>query len=329
VVGRRRGEVRTVRTRVADASVEGARDTFSGTVSMADRAISSDRRLDSSAVAVVRPARTRRSVLLKLGRHGQALLFGALALGLGLAIAILRGPLLKPYGWIPLTAAVFAVLLCGGLRDRTAWSGFAIRSIGLRAWLPAIAIPGVVLTAGYVVAAVTGNARLGLGGTNPAVFGAITVAIVVAGSLEAIGEELGWRGYMLSRLADLGRVRAGLVTGLVWVAWHVPLIYIAAAYHGGAGPLYLLPFGVTIVAMSFVANELRMASGSAWPAVIFHGAHNGIWFQLEALTVGSTGLLAGIGDESGVVPMTLYVLIAVWIVRRRPAWRSAASSPLA
>jgi hypothetical protein len=64
-----------------------------------------------------------------------------------------------------------------------------------------------------------------------------------------------------------------------------------------------------------------MASGSSWPAVIFHGAHNGIMFQLGALTVTSSGLLPGIGEESGVVPMTLYVLVALWIVARRPAWR--------
>jgi membrane protease YdiL (CAAX protease family) len=261
--------------------------------------------------------------MLQLDRHRAAALFAVVVLGIALGTAIvaaLAGKwVTEPYGWIPLAAAVLVILAGGGVRSRAAWSGFAIRRAGLRAWLPAIGIPAVVLTAGYLAAAATGNARLGLGATSPLYFAAFTVAIVVAASLEAIGEELGWRGYLLPRVADLGRVRAGLITGALWVAWHAPLIYIAGAYHGGAGPLFILPFGITIVAMGFIANELRMASGSSWPAVIFHGAHNGIWFQLGALTLGSTGLLAGIGDEAGVVPMTLYVLIAVWIVRRRPA----------
>lgn len=256
--------------------------------------------------------------------HRQAALFGVAALGIGLgtaaAAAIVGGWVTEPYGWIPLAAAVIVILAGGGVRSRAAWSGFAIRRAGLRAWAPAIAIPAVVLPAGYAIAVVTGNAQLGLGSTSPLFFAAFTAAIIGAASLEAIGEELGWRGYLLPRVADLGRVRAGLVTGAVWVGWHVPLIYIAGAYHGGAGPLFILPFGITIMAMGFIANELRMASGSSWPAVVFHGAHNGVWFQLSALTVGSTGLLAGIGDEAGVVPMTLYVLIAVWIVLRRPAW---------
>ena len=259
----------------------------------------------------------------KLGRRGQALAFGAIALGLAVATSIVGGRALDPYGWIPLAAAVLVILPGGGLWLRATWSGFGIGTAGFRAWLPAIAIPAAVLTAGYVAAALTGNVQLSLGGTNPAVFAGATVVIIAVGSVEAIGEELGWRGYLLPRLADLGRVRVGLISGLLWAAWHAPLIYIAAAYHQGAGPLYMLPFTITIVAMSFIANELRMSSGSSWPAVIFHGAHNAIWYQLGALTVGSTGLLAGIGEESGIVPMTLYVAVAVWIVLRRPAWGPA------
>ena len=260
--------------------------------------------------------------MLKLGRHGQAVVFGCIALGLAVATSIAGGRFVDPYGWIPLTAAAAVILLAGGLRSRAAWSGFGIASAGLGAWLPALAIPGAALAAGYVVAAATGNVHLGLGNTMPLVFAGTTVAIVFLASIEAIGEELGWRGFLLPRLADLGRVRAGLLGGFLWAVWHAPLIYIAGAYRGGAGPLYMVTFTITIVATGFVANELRMASGSSWPAVVFHGAHNGILFQFGVLTVGSTGLLPGIGEESGVVPMTLYALVAVWIVLRRPAWKS-------
>jgi uncharacterized protein len=261
--------------------------------------------------------------VLRLGPHRQALAFGILALSLAVVTSLAGGRFLDPYGWIPLVAAVVVIAIGGGRRCRAAWSGLGIAKAGFRAWLPAVAIPGIVLPAGYAFAALTGNVQLGLGDTHPIVFAATTAAVIVVGSIEAIGEELGWRGYLLPRLADLGRVRAGLISGLLWALWHTPLIYIALAYHQGAGPLYMLPFTITIVAMSFVANELRMASGSSWPAVIFHGAHNAIWYQLGVLTVGSSGLLAGIGEESGIVPMTLYALIAVWIVLRRPAWQAA------
>jgi membrane protease YdiL (CAAX protease family) len=260
--------------------------------------------------------------LRRLGRRGEAALFAVLALGLGLATSILGGRFVDPYGWIPLAAAVVVLALGGRALSRAAWSGFAARPAGLRGWVPAIAIPTVVLTSGYVAAWGLGVVKLGLQATSVPIFAATTVLIVGAGSLEAIGEEFGWRGFLLPRLVGYGRVRAGLASGLLWAFWHVPLIYIAAAYHGGADPLYMVPFTITIVAMSFVANELRVASGSTWPAVVFHGAHNGIWFQLQALVVGSAGTLDGIGGESGIVPMTLYVLVALWIVVSRPAWRA-------
>lgn len=291
----------------------------SDAVGAADAAGGTCGEIDSCAGALFF-IRFRRFALLTLGRHWQALLFGILVMSLAVASSILGGRFVDPYGWIPLGAAVLVILLAGGLRSLAAWRGFGIRTAGLGAWLPAVAIPGVVLTAGYAVAAATGNAQLGLGETPPLIFAGTTAAIVAAGSIEAIGEELGWRGFLLPRLVDLGRVRAGLVSGLLWAVWHAPLIYISAAYHGGAGPIYMASFTITIVAMGFVANELRMASGSSWPAVVFHGAHNAFLFQLGVLTVGSTGLLAGIGEESGLVPMTLYALVAVWIVSRRPAW---------
>jgi uncharacterized protein len=265
--------------------------------------------------------------LRSIGGRGEAALFAAIALGLGLVTSILDGRFVDPYGWIPLAAAVAVVLIAGRARTRTAWDGFGWRTAGLPAWVPAIAIPAAVLTAGYLAAAALGVVHLGLQGTTVPVFAATAVLIIGAGSLEAIGEEFGWRGFLLPRLAGYGRVRAGLASGILWASWHAPLIYVAAAYHGGAGPLYMVPFTITIVAMSFVANELRVASGSTWPAVLFHGAHNGIWFQLQALVVGSAGTLDGIGGESGIVPMTLYVLVAAWIVLSRPAWRVPADRP--
>lgn len=246
-------------------------------------------------------------------------------MGVALVSSILGGWFVEPYGWIPLAAAILVMVACGEAGAKAAGRTLGIGAAAFRAWVPALVIPAVALTAGYAVAAATGNAQLGLGDTSPITFAAVTLVIVALASLEAVGEELGWRGYLLPRIAEFGRVRAGLISGLLWATWHVPLIYIAAVYHGGAGPLYMLPFGITIVAMSFIANELRMASGSTWPAVVFHGAHNGIWFQLGALTLSSTGLLAGIGDESGVIPMTLYSLIAVWIVVRRPPWSQASA----
>ncbi len=247
---------------------------------------------------------------------GQAVTFAILALALALASALLGGVFLLSYGWIPFAAAAAITLSGRGLRGR-AWLASLIRSGTVRTWALALALPGAVLAVGYLAAWFVGAARLELH-DSPFAFGGWTLVMVVAMSLGAIGEEMGWRAFLLPRLARHGRVRAGLATGLLWALWHAPVIYVAGAYAAGAGGAYMIPFTATIVAMSFIANELRLASGSVWPAVVFHGAHNGIWFQLQGLV--AAGSAATLGGESGLVPMTLYGLLAVWIVLRRPAW---------
>lgn len=249
-----------------------------------------------------------------------AIRFGALALAMALVASIVRGLPLDLYGWIPLAAALVTLLIWRrpGLRQ---WPKvFAANRAGLPAWLPAVAIPALVLTSGYVVAALLGFVRLDLKGESPILVLGLIFVYLVAGSVEAIGEEFGWRGFLLPLLIPRGRVFAGFASGLLWATWHVPLIYVAAAYHPGAGPVYFAAFAATITAMSFIANELRAASGSVWPAVIFHGAHNAIWAVLETLVVGSSATLGRIGGESGIVPLALYWVVALAIVFGRPGW---------
>ena len=43
-------------------------------------------------------------------------------------------------------------------------------------------------------------------------------------TLFALGEELGWRGFLLPSLLPLGQWRAILMSGLIWGVWHAPAI---------------------------------------------------------------------------------------------------------
>ncbi len=56
-------------------------------------------------------------------------------------------------------------------------------------------------------------------------------------SLGQAGEEIGWRGYALPRMAErIGLPRASLLLGGIWAVWHLPVIpSVTASGHGVVG----------------------------------------------------------------------------------------------
>src|SRR5262245_44782665 len=127
----------------------------------------------------------------------------------------------------------------------------------------------------------------------------------VVSCLSAFGEEIGWRGYMLTRLIVAGVPKPVLVSGLIWALWHVPLI-LSGQYAAGLRPqLSAVLFVVGTLADGYLAAYVRLRSGSVWPAVICHGAWNAIiQGTFDRATVG-TPLAVG---ESGWLTATIAVM---------------------
>ena len=93
------------------------------------------------------------------------------------------------------------------------------------------------------------------------------------------GEEFGWAGYLQPRLAPLGGRRAMLLVGLIWGVWHWPIIAMGHNY-GLSYPAFpwaglLLTLWVMVIFRAFL-GWASLRGGSVWPAVIGHGALNGI-----------------------------------------------------
>lgn len=101
----------------------------------------------------------------------------------------------------------------------------------------------------------------------------------ILNALFTFGEEFGWRAYLLPKLMPLGGKKAVLISGVVWGVWHWPLILMGYNYgfnYPGApwlGPLAMVWFTLTL---GVIISWLTLRSGSVWPAVIAHGAINGI-----------------------------------------------------
>lgn len=101
-----------------------------------------------------------------------------------------------------------------------------------------------------------------------------------------LGEELGWRDYLVPRLLPLGSVPAYLISGVIWAAWHLPYNLVLGYNNGAAGfPLFF----VYIVLFGALLAHLRVKSGSVWPSAILHAAANYQPYVLLALTLVSPG----------------------------------------
>jgi membrane protease YdiL (CAAX protease family) len=112
-----------------------------------------------------------------------------------------------------------------------------------------------------------------------------------------------------------GFTGASLISGLIWAAWHYPLI-LFADYNNPTTPRWysLVCFTIMIVGISFGLNWIRLKSGSVWTAVIFHGSHN-LYIQAvyDRVTV-DTGVTPFIIGEfgAGLALMGLVVAFIFW-----------------
>ncbi len=124
------------------------------------------------------------------------------------------------------------------------------------------------------------------------------------------GEEFGWRGYLLPRLAPLGGIPAAIITGVVWGLWHAPLIVLNGYNYPGHPWLGVLMMVVFTTALSCVFAWLRFRSSSVWPSTLAHAAFNAqAGFGALALSHADSLLSAPIG-LIGLLPMIAFV---VWL----------------
>lgn len=102
--------------------------------------------------------------------------------------------------------------------------------------------------------------------------GMIVLMVVFNLMLGPLGEELGWRGIMQTRLQDdLGWLSASLVVGAVWFSWHLPLWTIDSPH--AAIPLHLFAAHCMLYAV-IIGAAGAVSAGSLVPAIALHLTFN-------------------------------------------------------
>jgi membrane protease YdiL (CAAX protease family) len=232
--------------------------------------------------------------------------------------------------WCPALAAMATLKLRGRRLSELGWS-WPATNYALLSW----ALPLLYTFIAYAIVWSFGlggfpnrqfmnqlGSRMGLA-ISPTAATALYVLLggsfgLARGLASALGEEIGWRGFLVPELfGKLGFTGAALVSGVVWSCWHYPLL-IWGDYNSGTPVWYgLACFTVMVVSLSFVFAWMRLKSGSLWTAALLHASHNlyiqGIFTPLTS----DTGKTAWYIDEFGAVLPLLTVLLGFYAWHRR------------
>lgn len=141
---------------------------------------------------------------------------------------------------------------------------------------------------------------------------------LIGGMARALGEEIGWRGFLVPELAKTASFTAtALISGIVWASWHYPIL-IWGDYNNGAPAWYgLTCFTVMVVAIAVVFAWLRLKSGSLWTGAILHASHNLYVQAIFTPLTANRGKTAWFIDEFGAVLPLVTVVFAVYFWSRR------------
>jgi uncharacterized protein len=238
--------------------------------------------------------------------------------------------------WVPAVAALITIrfvthekLKTTGLSFGTSWKPYLATAVlvplafvvtYLITWLLGLGAPDWHLKSFYDLVAATGADMTKAPDPTQLLLGFALLSCFASpfvNSLFGLGEELGWRGFLLPRLMPLGKWKAYLLLGVIWGLWHAPLITIGFAYPGY--PILGILFMIFLTtALSIFMNELTLHYKSAILAGWIHGVFNsqayGIWRIVLFPNV--QPILGGIMGAVGIIVILVIGLATMQWVKR-------------
>ncbi len=151
---------------------------------------------------------------------------------------------------------------------------------------------------------------------------AITLALPI-NMLFAVGEEAGWRGYMMPQLKErFGLLNGRLLGGVIWGVWHWPIMLLTGYEYGtnylGAPVLGLVVWCVVCFALNTLLDWLYEKTGCIWVSAIAHGAFNAVAALFTVLTYPADAYYNVLGPTPiGLIGMLPMLAAAVWLTLRQ------------
>lgn len=141
----------------------------------------------------------------------------------------------------------------------------------------------------------------------------------IINSFVAVGEEIGWRGYLTPLLVKkYGKLPGILYAGVIWGLWHAPLIILMNYQYGthyiGHPFIGVFVFCLFTISVGVILTYIYEQSNSIWYPALFHGAINACAaLPLIVLNPQVTGYILG-PVPVGIISVLPFIFVAVIIV---------------
>lgn len=204
----------------------------------------------------------------------------------------------------------------------TVWKGAGFRLRGGRGLLVAVLAPVTIIGLSFAAAAALGVVRF------PGLTSGLGIAVLslamnaVVSTVVLLGEEIGWRGYLFFRLAEVtsGR-RAALLSGAFQAIFHLPLLLLTTTYQSVGNRWIVVPMVmVTLTTGGVWYAWLRMRSGSIWPVSLSHSTFDTVAEGIAGAAIATSPVtMAYVTTETGVVTMVIVASVAGFLLIRKAA----------
>lgn len=146
--------------------------------------------------------------------------------------------------------------------------------------------------------------------------------IPITNILGSLGEEIGWRGFLLPNLyRKFSFNKVSLIIGLIWAVWHFPLIIFTDLNAGSNVWLYLITFSIYTVSITYAYNWIWLKSKSIWAVSLLHGVNNSIALNINSIIEKKDNLFELLSGDNGIITPIICILIAI-IFSRLKSWES-------
>jgi uncharacterized protein len=202
-----------------------------------------------------------------------------------------RAPMFYLAVWAPNIAALAVTALISG------WSGISdlfARLIRWRVrpwvWIAALGFHPVLMLVVELIGLAFGDPLPTTANWHALATGLVYLPLIALGPL---GEELGWRGFLLPRLLDrMSPLAAAMIVGAIWMAWHLPAFFLSGVPQSNMSlPIFMIggmAFNVFITWLFLNARHSILIAG-----IIPHAIANAWGDAMGPMTWINAGVLVG------------------------------------